>query len=78
MFINQNHILKSNNYLKQISNKYNNVVLFDVFKKLYLNGEVKITYKNEALYFDDDHLSTKGTELFEEDLSKILKIILKK
>ncbi|MCC6702305.1 MAG: acyltransferase [Fluviicola sp.] len=78
MVINQNHILKSNNYLKQISNKYNNVVLFDVFKKLYLNGEVKITYKNEALYFDDDHLSTKGTELFEEDLSKILKIILKK
>ncbi|MCX6292967.1 MAG: acyltransferase family protein, partial [Sphingobacteriales bacterium] len=69
---NQDEIIKSNSYLEELSNKYENVFVFDVFNKLYKNGKAKISYNNDLLYFDDDHLSTKGTELFKEDLKTVL------
>ena len=71
--LNQDEIIKSNSYLTQIANKNDNVVEFDVFNKLYNNGKAKITYNNYVLYFDDDHLSNKGTDLFKEDLKNVIK-----
>jgi peptidoglycan/LPS O-acetylase OafA/YrhL len=75
--LDQDEIIKSNSYLDQISNKYNNMVVFDVFNKLYENGKAKITYNNKVLYFDDDHLSTEGTELFKKDLRDTIKCYVK-
>ena len=71
--LNQDEIIKSNSYLTQIANKNDNVVEFDVFNKLYKNGKAKITYNKDVLYFDDDHLSSKGTELFKVDLKNVIK-----
>ena len=71
--LNQDEIIKSNSYLTQIANKNDNMVEFDVFNKLYKNGKAKITYNNDVLYFDDDHLSSKGTELFKVDLKNVIK-----
>jgi hypothetical protein len=53
------------------------MVVFDVFNKLYENGKAKITYNNKVLYFDDDHLSTEGTELFKKDLRDTIKCYVK-
>jgi hypothetical protein len=49
------------------------MVEFDVFNKLYKNGKAKITYNKDVLYFDDDHLSSKGAELFKVDLKNVIK-----
>lgn len=75
--LNQDGIIKSNSYLTQLANKNDNVVEFDVFNKLYKNGKAKITYNKDVLYFDDDHLSSKGTELFKEDLKNVIKSCVK-
>ena len=75
--LNQNEIIQFNSYLNQISKKYDNMYLFDVFSKLYKNGKAKITKDNDVLYFDDDHLSTEGTQLFKEDLNAVIKDFLK-
>jgi peptidoglycan/LPS O-acetylase OafA/YrhL len=75
--LNQDRIIESNRYLNQISHENDNVVVFDVFNKLYQNGAAKITYNDEVLYFDDDHLSTKGTELYKEDLKNVIKDCVK-
>ena len=69
--------IKRNSYLTHIANKNDNVVEFDVFNKLYKNGKAKITYNKDILYFDDDHLSSKGTELFIEDLKNVIKDYVK-
>ncbi len=75
--VNEDEIIKSNGYLNELSKKHNNILVFDVFDKLYKNGKAKISYNNDLLYFDDDHLSTKGTELFKEDLKNIIQGIAK-
>lgn len=74
---NQDEIIKSNSYLDELSNKHENIFVFDVFNKLYKNGKAKISYNKDLLYFDDDHLSTKGTELFKENLKIVLEGLMK-
>lgn len=77
ILLNQDEIIKSNSYLTQIVNKNDNMVEFDVFNRLYKNDKAKITYNKDVLYFDDDHLSSKGTELFKLDLKNHIKECLK-
>jgi len=74
---NQDEIIKSNSYLDELSIKHENIFVFDVFNKLYKNGKAKISYNNDLLYFDDDHLSTMGTELFKENLKIVLEGLMK-
>ena len=71
--INQEKVIKSNRLLTKLSNKYSNIIVFDVFSKLYINNLAKITYNKDVLYFDDDHLSSSGTELFKKDIKNIIK-----
>ena len=75
--VNEDEILKSNGYLDELSKKYENILVFDVFNKLYKNGKAKISYNKDLLYFDDDHLSTEGTELFKEDLKNVIQGLMK-
>ena len=75
--VNQDEIMKSNSYLGELSNKHQNMIVFDVFNKLYTNGKAKISYNNDLLYFDDDHLSTKGTEIFKQDLKNVINGLMK-
>jgi len=77
ILVNEDEIIKSNSYLNELSNKHQNMIVFDVFNKLYTNGKAKISYNNDLLYFDDDHLSTKGTELFKQDLKNVLNGLMK-
>jgi peptidoglycan/LPS O-acetylase OafA/YrhL len=71
--LNQEDVIKGNKFIKELSVKYSNIFIFDAFGKLYENGKVKITLNKEVLYFDDDHLSYYCTELFKEDLKKVIK-----
>jgi peptidoglycan/LPS O-acetylase OafA/YrhL len=71
--LSQEKIIKSNKYLVDLSHKYSNIIVFDVFKRLYSNNHAKITYNKDVLYFDDDHLSYSCTQLFKEDLKNVLK-----
>ena len=75
--VNEDEILKSNGYLDELSKKYENILVFDVFNKLYKNGKAKISYNKDLLYFDDDHLSTEGTELFKQDLKNVIQGLMK-
>lgn len=66
-------VSKSNNYLKQLSNKYPNITVFDVHSSL-RNEEKALIIENEnILYYDDDHLSYQGTSLFENQLELLIK-----
>ncbi|MNK48600.1 O-acetyltransferase OatA [compost metagenome] len=71
--VNQDNVIKSNVYLNNLKQTNSNVILYDVFTKLYQDDKVKITFKKDVLYFDDDHLSHSGTELFKEDIKDILR-----
>lgn len=71
--ISENEVIKSNEFLTELSKKHANILIFDIFKRLYENGKAKISYKNDVLYFDDDHLSYSCTELFKADLKEMIK-----
>jgi peptidoglycan/LPS O-acetylase OafA/YrhL len=75
--VNEDEIIKSNGYLNELSKKHKNILVFDVFDKLYKNGKAKISHNKGLLYFDDDHLSTEGTALFKEDLKIVLEGLMK-
>lgn len=70
--IDQIEVIKGNQFLNELSKKHSNVFIFDIFRKLYKNGKSKITYNEDVLYFDDDHLSYSCTELYKEDLKEII------
>ncbi len=75
--LSQNSVIESNRFLIELQKKYSNIIIFDVFNKLYINGEAKITHNKDVLYFDDDHLSYSGTQLFKEDFKNVLSSCLK-
>lgn len=70
--LSQDNVIKGNQFITQLAKKHVNVLVFDVFSKLYNNNQMKITHNKDVLYFDDDHLSDSGTRLFKQDLKKII------
>jgi len=70
--IDENKLIKGNQFLNELSKKHSNVFIFDVFRKLYKNGKSKITHNKDVLYFDDDHLNYSCTELYKENLKEII------
>jgi len=70
--LSQDNVIKGNQFITQLAKKHANVLVFDVFSRLYNNDQMKITHHKDVLYFDDDHLSDSGTRLFKPDLKKII------
>ena len=73
MALNQDKVIMANKLLQELEKKHSNVIVFDVFSKLYHHKEMKITFKKDVLYFDDDHLSDSGTQFFKKDLKRAIK-----
>lgn len=74
--LNNSNVDTSNKILCQYETKYSNVHVFDVNGKYKVDDYCKVTYKNEILYFDDDHLSYQGTKLLYNDMFFIIKELL--
>lgn len=75
--LSQNSVIEGNRFLIELQKKHPNIIIFDVYSKLYSNGQAKITHNKDALYIDDDHLSYIGTQLFKEDFKNVLSGCLK-
>lgn len=63
---------KANEYLEKLKEKKIFITIIDIYSDLYSNGKVKVTYKNDVIYFDDDHLSYAGTKMYEKKLEKYI------
>lgn len=74
--VNNAEVEKKNAHIKSLVTKYSNVSVYDVYEQMIVNNKIKISLDNEALYFDDDHLSYFGTFMHKQEiLSKIYAII---
>ena len=62
-FNNQNKEDISNQFLREIAKKYNNVEYFDIRDKICHGNECSPYQYGHLLYFDSGHLSMKGSEL---------------
>ena len=70
------NVKKSNDYIKSLASKYSNVSVYDVYKNMVSDNKIKISFDNDLLYFDDDHLSYCGAATHKQNiLSKINSII---
>ncbi|WP_284461562.1 acyltransferase family protein [Chryseobacterium sp.] len=67
-----NSVAKANEYLKELQEKNVSIRIVDIYSDIYSNGKVKVTYKNDILYFDDDHLSYAGTKIHTKKLEKYI------
>lgn len=74
--MNNSNVKKSNDYIKSLALKYSNVSVYDVYKNMVSDNKIKISFNNDLLYFDDDHLSYYGAAMHKQNiLSKINSII---
>ena len=74
--MNNSNVTKSNDYIKSLVAKYSNVSVYDVYKNMLSDNKIKISFDNDLLYFDDDHLSYYGAAIHKQNiLSKINSII---
>jgi hypothetical protein len=70
-------VKKGNEKILSIASEHKNTIIFDVYRYMVNNGKSKVTYKNDVLYFDDDHLSYAGTALHRNDLNSLMTRLLK-
>lgn len=74
--MNNSNVKKSNDNIKSLALKYSNVSVYDVYKNMVSDNKIKISFDNDLLYFDDDHLSYHGAAIHKQNiLSKINSII---
>lgn len=71
--IENNLVIKHNNYIKSFTSKYSNVYVYDVYENMIKNNKVKITKGKDVLYFDDDHLSYQGALLHRSGIYELIK-----
>lgn len=71
------NVKKGNEKILSIASEHKNTIIFDVYRYMVNNGKSKVTYKNDVLYFDDDHLSYAGTALHRNDLNSLMTRLLK-
>ena len=71
------NVNKGNAKILSIASQYKNTIIFDVYRNMVNNGKSKVTYKNDVLYFDDDHLSYAGTAIHREELNSLITRLLK-
>lgn len=67
-----NSAANANEYLYKLKEKNPNIKIIDIYSDIYSNDKVKVTYKNDVLYFDDDHLSYAGTKIHSKKLEKYI------
>ena len=72
----QDNIIKANTYLSSLKNKFNTISIFDINSNLLQNNKAKVSYNEDVIYFDEDHLSHDGTLLFKNQLKEFIKNIL--
>jgi hypothetical protein len=65
-------VIRANNYLNSLKQKYHFVSVYDVFNKMTDNNKVKILMNRDVLYYDDDHLSYSGTLVSKQEIKKII------
>ncbi|UKN02709.1 acyltransferase [Paracrocinitomix mangrovi] len=71
-----NEIEGANEYVFQLQSKYSNVSVFDIYSNFIQDNKVKVSYNNDILYFDDDHLSYPATLILKKEISAIIKEII--
>ncbi|MDY3339377.1 acyltransferase family protein [Riemerella anatipestifer] len=76
--VNNKKVIKANNYLKSLSQKYTNVFIYDVYENMLENNKTKVSLDRKIFYFDDDHLSYYGTTIHKGEITKNIEMILKK
>ena len=76
--VNNFNVKKSNEYIRSLVSKYTNVIIYDVYENMILDNKTKVSFKNDVLYFDDDHLSYNGTLIHKQYIASLFNSILKK
>lgn len=72
--LNDPHVVdKANEKIMMLSMKYKNTFVFDINSYLRTADKALIISKQDILYYDDDHLSYQGTNLFKDKLKEIIK-----
>lgn len=74
--VNLRGVDNANNELRNLSAKYRNAAIYDVYKNMLIKNKVKISLNKDVLYYDDDHLNYKGTFLHKENISLIIKNLI--
>ena len=75
--INPEPVLSANQKIVDVTNTYTNVSVVDVYETYSEDGKVKITNNDDILYFDDDHLTYKGTLMCKYDLLLLIRSVIK-
>ena len=72
--LNDPHVVdKANEKIMLLSLRYKNTFVFDINSYLRVEDEALIIANQDILYYDDDHLSYQGTNLFKDKLKEIIK-----
>ena len=67
-------VINANVFLKSLSQKFDNITVLDVHSRFMKNDKALIIDNKNILYYDDDHLSYQGTELFKSSLKNLINI----
>ncbi|MHA7865549.1 SGNH hydrolase domain-containing protein [Flagellimonas marinaquae] len=70
-------VLSANQQVLDVTSKYSNISVFDVYEKYSEDGKVRVTHLEDILYFDDDHLTYEGTLICKFDLLLLIKSVIK-
>lgn len=65
--------VNSNDYIKSLKSKYDNVIIYDVYKSMIEESKIKVSKNSDMFYFDDDHLSYSGTYFHKQNIVAIIK-----
>jgi peptidoglycan/LPS O-acetylase OafA/YrhL len=74
--IDNSSIIKGNEYLKKLTTKYHNIVIYDVYHHMLVDNKIKISLGKNVLYYDDDHLSYYGTYEHKENILQMFNSII--
>jgi len=75
--INPEPVLSANQKIVDVTNKYTNVSVVDVYETYSEDGKVRVTHLEDILYFDDDHLTYEGTLICWYDLLLLIRSVIK-
>lgn len=67
-------VISANIFLNNLSQKFDNIKVVDVHSRFIKDDKAMIIKNNTILYYDDDHLSHQGTELFKSKLKELINI----
>lgn len=71
--LDMSQVMKTNNELLYSLRQFDHICYFDVFARMIMNDKLKVSWRNQVLYFDDDHLSYFGASMHKKDLLHSIK-----